>query len=182
MNAMKQQMARQFVQSEQFNAIISIFAGIEENTVESVQAVADAVDGVEGVEEIPTAEDRKAVIQQMSAALISDELPTWYVKNLAAVDNGKEAAQYVGSDIDELIERWSDRLRDQGVEGDDRELASAYVRNRYDVEDIQEFRNVVVEWSEERVQNTMRKVVAGGFETAQRTAYDAADALEEGEE
>ncbi|WP_121822861.1 hypothetical protein [Halostella salina] len=177
-NPMKQQMARQFVQSDQFEAILDIFTEIEEETVESVQGVADAVDGVDGVEEIPTAEDRKAVLQELALAVISGEFPSWYVERLAPVDRSEEAAEFVGADPDALAQKWAERLRDEDIEGDDRELATAYVRTRYGLDSFDEFVSLVVDWDEDRVEETMEAVVAGGFERAQETADAAADELD----
>jgi len=174
---MKQQMARQFTESEQFEAILTIFLTCEKDTVEAVQEVADVVDEMEGIEEIPTVEDRKAVIKEMAKAVIAGEFPSWYLRRIAPIDNADEAAQHIGADVDDLVGRWAERLRDQDVDGDDRELATAYVRSRFDVEDLDEFEGLIT-WDEEKVQATMEDVVAGGFEAAQNTAREAADHID----
>jgi len=179
-NPMKQQMAQQFVEGEQFNAILTIFTEIEEETVEAVQDVADVTDGMDGIEEIPSAEDRQAVLQEMAGAVISGEFPQWYITRIAPIEHPEEAAQYVGEEIDDLVENWADNLRDQDVDGDDEELATAYVRSRFDVADLDEFEELI-DWDEEKVQQTMEDVVAGGFNTAQNTARQAADIIEEDE-
>lgn len=176
-NPMKQQMAQQFVQGEQFNAILTIFTEIEQETVAAVQDVADVTDGMDGIEEIPSAEDRRAVLQEMAQAVITGEFPQWYIKRIAPIDHAEEAAGHVGADIEDLVENWAQNLRDQDVDGDDEELATAYVRSRYDVEDLDEFEQLIT-WNEEKVQQTMENVVAGGFNTAQNTAREAADIID----
>ncbi len=171
---MKQQMAKQFVTGEQFNAILTIFTEIEQETVEAVQEVAGVTDGMDGIEEIPSAEDRQAILQEMAQKVITGEFPEWYLQRMAPIDNAEEATEYVGENVEDLVEKWAENLRDQGVDGGDRELATAYARSRFDVEDLDEFEELIT-WDEEKVQQTMEDVVAGGFTTAQNTAREAAN-------
>ncbi|WP_323192314.1 hypothetical protein [Halostella sp. PRR32] len=177
---LEQQMARQFVQSDQFDRVLSIFTEIESETVEAVQDLAAVTDGVDGVSELPSPEDRRDMLRELSLAVISGEFPTWYVERLAPVENSEEAAKFIGADPDVLAERWADRLRDRGIEGDDRELATAYARTRYGVAEFVEFRDIVIEWDEDRIENEIEAVVAENFETAQETATAAADAIDDG--
>jgi hypothetical protein len=71
---------------------------------------------------------------------------------------------------------WADSWREQGLEGTDRELSTAHVGARFDM-DLEEFEKLVVDWSSEREKRALRQLLAGPIEAAQDQIDAATDAV-----
>ncbi|WP_049902106.1 hypothetical protein [Natrinema sp. J7-1] len=177
-------MAEQFFKSQQAEAFLSIVAHRERRIMEAgadlQEAAGDDIDPLEG---LPSVEDRVGQIRSMALAMIDGSLPSWYVTEaMHDLENAEEAAQYADQTAEEwqgTKETWAERYREQGIEGGVDELATAHVRARFDVDDLETFREAVVEWSDERRQAVLEEALAGGLEMAEQGIYQVAEDLEE---
>jgi len=174
-------LATKFFQSQQAEAFLSIVAHRERRVMEAIADLQKATDGVEPIEGIPSVDDRVEQIRSMALAMIDESLPSWYVEEAIDIENSGEAAQYADLTDEEwetTKETWADRYREQGVEGDVDELAKAHVRTRFDVEDLETFREAVVEWSDDRRQAVLKEALAGGLEMAEQGIRDVTDVVD----
>nr|WP_245800514.1 hypothetical protein [Natrinema saccharevitans] len=177
-------MAEQFFKSQQAEAFLSIVAHRERRIMEAVADLQEAAgDDIEPIEGLPTVDDRVGQIRSMALAMIDGSLPSWYVTEaMHDLENAEEAAQYADQTAEEwqeTKETWADRYREQGIEGGVDELATAHVRARFDVDDLETFREAVIEWSDERRQAVLEEALAGGLEMAEQGIYEVAEDLEE---
>lgn len=176
-------LATKFFQSKQAEAFLSIVAHRERRIMEAVADLQEAVndDDIERLEGLPSVDDRVEQIRSMALAMIDDSLPAWYVEEAIDIDNAEEAAQYADLTDEEwqtTKETWADRYREQGVEGGIDELATAHVRTRFDVDDLETFREAVVDWPSERQQAVLEEALAGGLEMAEQGIHDVTDAVD----
>ncbi|WP_254763362.1 hypothetical protein [Natrinema marinum] len=175
-------LATKFFQSQQAEAFLSIVAHRERRIMEAVADLQEAVDAdVDQLEGLPSVDDRVEQIRSMALAMVDESLPSWYVQEAIDIDNADEAAQYADLTDEEwqtTKETWADRYREQGVEGGVDELATAHVRARFNVDDLETFREAVVEWSDERQQAVLEEALAGGLEMAEQGIRDVTDAVD----
>ena len=176
-------LATKFFQSKQAEAFLSIVAHRERRIMEAVADLQESVDAdVDVVEGVPSVDDRVEQIRSMALAMIDESLPSWYVQEAMDLENAEEAAQYADLTADEwetTKETWADRYREQGIEGDVDELATAHVRARFDVDDLETFREGVVEWPDDRQRAVLEEALAGGLEMAEQGIEDVTEELED---
>ncbi|WP_455448603.1 hypothetical protein [Natrinema thermotolerans] len=175
-------LATKFFQSKQAEAFLSIVAHRERRIMEAVVDLQEAADAdIDVIEGVPSVDDRVEQIRSMALAMIDESLPEWYVQEAMDLENAEEAAQYADQteeEWQETKETWADRYREQGIEGGVDELATAHVRTRFDVDDLETFRQAVVEWPNERQQAVLEEALAGGLEMAEQGIRDVTDAVD----
>jgi|GEM_PF-1541124 len=176
-------LATKFFQSKQAEAFLSIVAHRERRIMEAVVDLQEAADAdIDVVEGVPSVDDRVEQIRSMALAMIDESLPSWYVQEAMDLENAEEAAQYADLTADEwetTKETWADRYREQGIEGDVDELATAHVRARFDIDDLETFREGVVEWPDDRQRAVLEEALAGGLEMAEQGIEDVTEELED---
>jgi hypothetical protein len=181
----KRQFAKRFLESDQGAAVLEILAEAEATLVRSVreQQAAIGVD-LEG-QPVPSKEDRKAQLQEMILAKIEGRFPEWWVETPLAdrIDHADEAAEFADVDESEWTdakETWADVLRESNPDADVDELADVYTRRRFGLE-LEEFREVVVEWPDGREAAELREILVAGVQMANQginyttTLLEAAD-------
>ena len=176
-------LATKFFQSKQAEAFLSIVAHRERRIMEAVVDLQEATDAdIDVIEGVPSVDDRVEQIRSMALAMIDESLPEWYVQEAVDLENAEEAAQYADLTEEEwqmTKETWADRYREQGIEGDVDELATAHVRARFDVDDLETFREAVVEWPDDRQRAVLEEALAGGLEMAEQGIENVTEELEE---
>ncbi|MFA9415168.1 hypothetical protein [Natrinema sp. HArc-T2] len=176
-------LATKFFQSKQAEAFLSIVAHRERRIMEAVVDLQEATDAdIDVIEGVPSVDDRVEQIRSMALAMIDESLPEWYITEAMDLENAEEAAQYADLTADEwetTKETWADRYREQGIEGDVDELATAHVRARFDVDDLETFREGVVEWPDDRQRAVLEEALAGGLEMAEQGIEDVTEELED---
>lgn len=180
----KKALARKFFESQQAEALLSIVAHQERRIVQGVRDLQGAldVDDVAPIEEIPSADDRVEQIRGLALAMVDEDLPAWWVANIADIENAEEAAQYAALDAagwETTKETWAANYREQGVEGTDHELATAHVRARFDAADLATFEEIVVDWDDDRRRAVLEDVLAGGFALAEDRLEAMTEAVQE---
>ncbi|QFU83385.1 hypothetical protein [Natronorubrum aibiense] len=175
-------LATKFFQSKQAEAFLSIVAHRERRIMEAVADLQEAVDAdIEQLEGLPSVDDRVEQIRSMALAMIDESLPSWYVQEAMDLENAEEAAQYADLTAEEwetTKETWADRYREQGIEGSVDELATAHIRARFDVDDLETFRQAVIEWPDDRQRAVLEEALAGGLEMAEQGIRDVTDAVD----
>ncbi|AFO58429.1 MULTISPECIES: hypothetical protein [unclassified Natrinema] len=176
-------LATKFFQSKQAEAFLSIVAHRERRIMEAVVDLQEAADAdIDVIEGVPSVDDRVEQIRSMALAMIDESLPEWYIQEAMDLENAEEAAQYADLTEEEwetTKETWADRYREQGIEGDVDELATAHVRTRFDVDDLETFRQAVIEWPDDRQRAVLEEALAGGLEMAEQGIENVAEELED---
>jgi hypothetical protein len=167
----KEQAAKRFLNSDEARAAFEVLSEIETTLLESVRDQHDAI-GLETIDEdeLPSKEDRVGQLQQAAEAKVGGRFPEFVVETFLddRLENADEAAAYADLSEEEWEStkaKWADNYREQGVEGDDEELARAHVRTRYDV-DLDEFYHLVVNWPEGREAAELQDLLASGVRMA----------------
>ncbi|SES70491.1 hypothetical protein [Natrinema hispanicum] len=176
-------LATKFFQSRQAEAFLSIVAHRERRIMEAVVDLQEATDAdIDVIDGVPSVDDRVEQIRSMALAMIDESLPEWYITEAMDLENAEEAAQYADLTADEwetTKETWADRYREQGIEGDVDELATAHIRARFDIDDLETFREAVVEWPDDRQRAVLEEALAGGLEMAEQGIEDVTEELED---
>jgi len=180
---MQRKMVKKFLQSDAAEAVLSILTQTEERLLAAVVDQHEVL-GLEGAGEVPDPDQRAGTLRELWLAKVEGRFPEWWVEHYADLENRKEAAQFAAASSEEWAttkEEWADRLRRNGLEGTDDELADGHVRRRYGVP-LAEFKRQVVDWPDEREAEELQDVIAGPVERAISGVEAATDHLREQED
>lgn len=172
-----------FVDTEMMQGITLLLAQEEEQLQESVADLVEAADADADVD-VRDPEARSGQLRAGLKAIVNGNVPATWVRIQEVIDleHVDEAAEFANADADEWqaqCREWAERWRENGLEGTDEELADAHIRSRYGVTKAT-FERVVVEWDDERVDSTLRDLLAGPIEDLQDQIDAVTETLQEG--
>ena len=167
--------------SEAVGAVALVFAGIERDLHDAIQAHYDAL-GVDPPADAPPVEERVEQLRSLVGSHVEGDLWGYFVEEAApeALENPDEARAFAGLDDDE----WEARLEalaanaPDDLDGTVEERAEAVIRSRFGV-DLGTFEERIVGWQPER---TLRRGLRGPIDSDIERLRAATAAIENADE
>lgn len=176
---MKKRMMNELLGSSVSNSLTRVLAEAENELLTAAKAMEKA-HGTETLGELPTVDERQAALQQLIEALVTDSVDEVWMQQVAPalLDEAERAEGYLAMDEEDWsdqIQRWAEGYRQNGADGDDRELAEHHVQSTFGV-DLGTFEERVVNWSRGE---EAERIFAGNFRAVRRSMERVTEVGEE---